>query len=113
MHASSISIGDVTHSETLKYLFPLRCKDHGFCGAIANNGSYEAVVDVFRGSLVRAQVGASRGTAATLLHMDIYNHQKGMPSEIHKKQWQRLKIEFYKSFHIRHFTPLVNCGIFL
>ena len=68
MHANSVSIGDITRSENLKSLFPLLCKDCSFCGAIGNNASRVSVVDVCRGSLVRAQVGARRGMEAIPLH---------------------------------------------
>jgi hypothetical protein len=44
------------------------CKGHGFCEAMDNDASWEAVVDVGGGSLVRVQVGARRGTEAKLLH---------------------------------------------
>ena len=37
---------------------------------IDNDASWKAVVDLCRGSLVRAQVGARRKTEATLLHME-------------------------------------------
>jgi hypothetical protein len=47
----------------------LLCKGRGFCGAMGNDVSRVAVVDVCRGSLVRAQVGARRRTEAKLLHI--------------------------------------------
>ena len=40
-----------------------------FCGAMGNDASWVSVVDVCRGSLVRAQVGARRGMEAILLHI--------------------------------------------
>ena len=46
-------------------MFPLLCQGRGFCGAMGNDASRVAVVDVF---LVRAQVGARGGTEAILLH---------------------------------------------
>ena len=75
MRANSVSIGDVTRSETLKYLFPLLCKGRGFCGAMGNDASRVAVVDV---SLVQAQVGARRGTEAILLHWQYYSAYKNI-----------------------------------
>ena len=44
------------------------CKGRGFCGAMGNDDSWVSVVDLCRGSLVRARVGARRGTEAILLH---------------------------------------------
>ena len=64
-HASSVSISGVTL--TLKYLFPLLCKGRGICGEIGNDASRVTVVDVCRGSLVQAQIGATRGMEAILL----------------------------------------------
>ena len=72
MRANSVSNGDITRSETLKYFFTLLCKGCGFCGAIGNDALWEAVVDVCRGSLVQAQVGVRSWTEATLLHMYRY-----------------------------------------
>ena len=49
---------------------------------MGNNALWEAVVDVFRGSLVRAQVGARRGTEETLLHQvksDCIHFGTGLP----------------------------------
>ena len=48
---------------------------HGFCGAMGNAASSVAVVDVF---LVQAQVGASRGTEAIMLHWQYYSAYKNI-----------------------------------
>ena len=48
-------VGDFTLSDILKQLFPLLCVGRGFCEG--KDASWEAVVDVFGESLVRAQVG--------------------------------------------------------
>ena len=42
----------------------------GFRGVKCNDASWGAVVDVFRGSLVQAQVGARTGMEARLLQWD-------------------------------------------
>ena len=57
----------------LGVVVPLAESPRGFCGAMGNDASMEAVVDV---SLVRAQVGARRWTEAILLHWQYYSAYK-------------------------------------
>ena len=45
------------------------CKGRGFCGAMGNDASWVTVVDVCRGSLVRARVWARGRSKVILLHM--------------------------------------------
>ena len=59
----------------MEWLLPLLCKGCGFCGAMGNAASRLAVVDVF---LVRAQVGARRGTEAILLYWQYYSAYKNI-----------------------------------
>ena len=68
MRANSVS--NVTRSETWSSYSPLPCKGRVFCGAMGDTASSVAVVDVF---LVRAQVGARRGTEAIPDTLAIYN----------------------------------------
>ena len=46
------------------------CKGRGFCGAMGNDASRVTVVDVCRGSLVRARVWARGRSKVILLHGD-------------------------------------------
>ncbi|XP_035605140.2 translin-like [Oncorhynchus keta] len=71
-----VSIGDVTHSETFKYLFPLLCKGRGICGALGNDASWEAVVDVCRGTQdIRKVVQVLEQTAREILTLLQSVHQ--------------------------------------
>ena len=75
MRTNSISIGDITRAETLQQLLPLFCKGRGVWGVMGNDALRVAVVDV---PLLRAQVGARRGTEAILLHCQYYSAYKNI-----------------------------------
>ena len=56
-------------------VIPLALQGPRLCGAMGNDASSVAVVDVF---LVRAQVGARRGSEAILLHWQYYSAYKNI-----------------------------------
>ena len=62
VHANSVL--NITRSEPSSSCSPCSARPQ-LCGVMGNDASRMAVVDVF---LVRAQVGARRGTEAILLH---------------------------------------------